>query len=266
MYRVTLYLNGNLVDFFPKAIWDRVVSCSFKSKRSVKDLLESNGVPHTEVGAILADGKAVTFDYLVQDGDRLEVFQATEFLQSDGDTHLQPVILGTPKLICDDHLEKLARRLRLLGFDVLFEKGMDDSALAALAQRENRILLTRDRRLLMRKNVSLGMHVWHDDPEKQVLEVLGRLRGTDSPGPFGRCTVCNGELRRIPASSPEYEEALNEAPPRVRIWRTEYDRCDSCKRLYWKGTHYAKLRRMVQGYLGETENPDNALPSCRKQP
>ena len=238
-----------------------MVPCSFHSKRSVKDLLESYGVPHTEIGTVLADGKAVAFDYLVQDGDRLEVFPATEFPQSDSHTHLQPVILGTPRLICDDHLEKLARRLRLLGFDVLFEKGIDDTALAALAQRENRILLTRDRRLLMRKNVRFGMHIWHDDPEAQVIEVLSRLSGTDSPAPFGRCTVCNGELRRISESSPEYDKALNEAPPRVRIWRTEYDRCDSCKRLYWKGTHYAKLRRMVQGYLGETENPDNALHS-----
>jgi len=261
VYRVTLDLNGNLVEFLPKARRDRVVPCSFRSKRSVKDLLESNGVPHTEVDTILADGKAVGFDYLVQDGDRLEVFPATEFPQSDSDTHLQPFILGTPKLICDDHLEKLARRLRLLGFDVLFDKGLDDADLAALAQQENRILLTRDRRLLMRKNVGLGMHLRHDNPEEQVLEVLGRLRGTGSTSPFGRCTICNGELRRIPASSPEHQEALNEAPPRVRVWRTEYARCDSCKRLYWKGTHYDKLQHMVERYLGEMDNrvPDSKI-------
>lgn len=249
MYRVEVRFCGGLARFLPHEERHGTVTRRFGKRRSVKDLIESLGAPHTEVGRILVNGSAVDFSYIVEDRDRFEVFEVDAFRAREDDESLQPGIEGTPRFVCDVHLEKLARRLRLLGFDVMFEKDLRDEALAELAARENRILLTRDRRLLMRRNVGLGMHPWSDDPEEQTLEVLRKLRHFDLPDPFGRCTTCNGTLRPMAPDTAEYEEALAEAPPRVRQWRTEYWRCGSCGKLYWKGTHYAKLREKVEMLL-----------------
>lgn len=253
MYRVTVVLREPLAGFLPKALRANTLECTYAEKRSVKDLLESYGIPHTEIGRINVGESEVDFSYHVADGDCVEVHGVEEFRKPDGPPSLQPAIHGAPRFVCDVHVEKLARRLRLLGFDVLFNKDQTDEAVAALAESESRILLTRDRRLLMRKNVTLGMHLWNDDPDEQVLEVLRKLRGFDFPEPFGRCTVCNGELRSIEPDTPAYAEAVAEAPPRVRQWRTAFDRCTRCKKLYWKGTHYEKLRAMVNHYRSACE-------------
>jgi uncharacterized protein with PIN domain len=248
VYRATVVLRDRLARFLPKALRADRLECTWAEKRSVKDLLESYGIPHTEIGCIKVGEQDVGFSYHVADGDYVEVYGVAAFRKSDGPRSLQPAVHDAPRFVCDVHVEKLARRLRLLGFDVLFNNDRAGDAVAALAESESRILLTRDRRLLMRNTVTLGMHVWNDDPDEQVLEVLGKLAAFDWPEPFGRCTVCNGQLRSIEPDTPAYAEAIAEAPPRVRAWRTEFDRCTRCKKLYWKGTHFEKLRAMVNRY------------------
>lgn len=248
MYDVTVKVSGKLVDFLPRGERTDVLRQRFGKRRSAKDLLEALGIPHTEIDRIRVDGREVDFSYIVRDGDCLEVTEVAKFAKSGSGATLQPGVSGTPQFVCDVHLQKLARLLRLLGFDVHFDRALTDAGLAEIADSQNRILLTRDRRLLMRRRVRLGMHIWYDEPDDQVIEVLEKIRDFALPEPFGRCTVCNGCLHEIQPGTDAYREAVAEAPPRVRQWRTEFQRCESCGKLYWKGTHYEKLRTKVERY------------------
>ena len=154
----------------------------------------------------------------------------------------------------DVHLQKLARRLRLLGLDVDFSPERDDDALADIAEAEDRILLSRDRQLMMRRKVARGLYVRNTDPEKQVTEVLDRLDLRATCRPFTRCIECNGLIGALGPDDPGSAEAMATVPPGVRAWCREYYRCTGCGRVYWKGSHYEKLVRRVAAILNRDED------------
>ncbi|HON80431.1 MAG TPA: Mut7-C RNAse domain-containing protein, partial [Spirochaetota bacterium] len=147
MYRVTIRFYEELNDFLPRQDRKRDIEVSFNGRRSIKDFIESMGVPHVEVDLILVHGISVDFNYLIQDGDRISVYPVFERLSIEGVTRLRPAPLRLTRFVLDVHLRKLARRLRLLGFDTDYDEHRDDPELAELSAKENRILLTRDRGL-----------------------------------------------------------------------------------------------------------------------
>ncbi len=248
MYRVTIRFYEELNDFLPAAKRKRDIVHTFKGKRSVKDLVESFGVPHVEVDLILVNGRSVDFSYIVSDEDRISVYPEFETLDIQGASRLRPEPLRDTRFVLDVHLGKLARRLRLLGFDSDYEKHRDDDHLARISAEEKRVLLTRDRQLLMRRSVTRGFIVRSTDPAAQVTEVLDRLDLWSRCSPFTRCIECNGIIGRLdPADGgDEYPDAMGLVPPGVRSWCTEYFRCRGCGRIYWRGSHYDKLDRAVR--------------------
>src|SRR4030042_365879 len=167
MYHVTIRFYEELNDFLEHSRKKRDIESAFPGRRSVKALIESFGVPHVEVDLILVNGASVDFSYIVEDGDRISVYPVFETLAIGTVTRLRPRPLREPRFVLDVHLNKLARRLRLLGFDVDYAPARDDNALADVAERENRILLSRDRQLMMRKKGSRGLYVRNTDPEPQ---------------------------------------------------------------------------------------------------
>jgi len=250
MYSITIRFYEELNDFLPRESRKRDIEFTFAGRRSVKDLIESLGVPHVEVDLILANGKSVDFSYIVRDGDRLSVYPVFERFSIQGVTKLRPAPLRTTTFVLDVHLRKLARTLRLFGFDVDYDPHRDDPELAAIAEREKRILLTRDRGLLMRKIVERGLIIRNTDPERQIIEVLDRLDLWDAIHPFSRCIECNGGIASLEPSSPVFNALKDAIPPGVLSWCREFYRCASCGKIYWKGSHYDRLAALVRRVTG----------------
>jgi uncharacterized protein with PIN domain len=197
------------------------------------------------VDLLLVNGVSADFSYIVKDGDRISVYPVFETFSVGAVTRLRPLPLRDPRFVLDVHLRKLARRLRLLGFDVDYLPARGDIELAEISDSEKRILLTRDRQLLMRKNVSRGLCVRHTDPEKQIVEVLDRLDLWDRCRPFTRCIECNGAIHPLLDGDPALAEVAGRIPPGVSSWCGEYHFCGNCGRVYWKGSHYGKLKTRV---------------------
>jgi uncharacterized protein with PIN domain len=249
LYRVTIRFYEELNDFLPPVKRKKDIDFEFPGRRSVKDLIESFCVPHVEVDLILANGKSVNFSYIVNDGDRISVYPVFETFDIGTVTRLRPAPLRDPRFVLDVHLQKLARRLRLLGFDVDYQPDRDDAELADIAERENRILLSRDRQLMMRKKVTRGLYVRNTDAEKQVNEVLDRLDLRGRCRPFTRCIECNGAIESLDVTDGGSSDLADRIPPGVRSWCREYYRCRGCGRIYWKGSHYEKLKKRLEGIL-----------------
>jgi len=253
MYTVELRFYEELNDFLPPRFRKRPFRVRFPERRSVKDLIEAQGVPHTEVDLILVNGESVGFDYIVRDGDRISVYPTFESLDISPVSRLDRPPLRRPRFVADVHLRKLARRLRLLGFDCLWNPKWTDAQLAAISAREQRVLLTRDRALLMRAIVTHGIYLHSDDSEQQVRQVLERLDLYGAATPFARCIECNGVLRPI-----EKQAAKDRIPPRTYRYIDEYYECTACGKVYWKGTHWPRLQRLIEQALAPEPHIDGA--------
>lgn len=215
-----------------------------KKARSVKDLIESIGVPHTEVDLIFVNGLSVDFNYRVGDGDHIIVYP---FAGAPGISplesplkHCQPKPLDEPIFILDVHLGRLAAYLRMLGFDTRYRNDYDDPELANISANEQRILLTCDRKLLMRKQISYGYFVRARQPQQQILEIMERFDLYDKQKPFSRCMFCNGITQ--PVKKKEIESRLL---PKTKKYFDEFYQCISCGKIYWQGSHYLKMQKMI---------------------
>lgn len=242
-----------LNDYLPRAMRKRDIERPLGEGQTVKHMIEALGVPHTEIDLILVNGQSVDFTYRPKPGDRVSVYPVFESLPIQGVTRLHERPLRDPRFLCDVHLWKLARRLRLLGFDTAFDLNADDAALAAQAMREERILLTCDRGLLMRRTVDRGIHVKHAAVDVQLRQILGRLDLYGECRPFTRCTMCNGMLEEISRDSGEFEAVRGHIPPGVLEWCREYYRCLGCGKAYWPGAHCANLERIVSAAITAPE-------------
>lgn len=250
MYNITIRYYEELNDFLPLDKRKQDIPFSFTGRRSVKDLIESMGVPHVEVDLILANGNSVDFSYIINDGDRISVYPVFESMDISEVTRLRPSPLRDTKFVLDVHLRKLSRRMRLLGFDTDYEEHRDDALLAEISERENRILLTCDRQLLMRKTVSRGIIIRSRDPEEQIIEVIERLQLKPLISPFSRCIECNGLLADVNTGSAGFESFKSRIPPGVLEWCSEFYHCPSCGRIYWRGSHYERLKERVERITG----------------
>ncbi len=217
------------------------VSLEVAAGTTVKDLVESLGVPHTEIDVILVNGESVGFEHRVDDGDRIAVYPMSEVPAVVPLIRLTPTPLREPRFVLDVHLGRLARSLRLLGFDSVWGNDLADAELAAISVGEARVLLTRDRGLLKRAKVIHGYLVRETDPHRQIIEVLRRFDLFGAIDPFGRCLQCNGVLE--PVAKEEVEHRL---PLRTRQDHDEFRTCPDCGRIYWQGSHYDQLATLVE--------------------
>jgi uncharacterized protein len=236
---VTVRVYGALNDFLPpqrrQMAWPHVVG----PRQSVKDLIESLGVPHPEIDLILVNGVSVPFDYAVQSADRIAVYPRFTNVDIGTLTHVRPTPPDAVRFVVDVHLGKLARRLRLIGLDTAYRPDANDAELAALADRERRILLTRDQGLLKRRLVVHGYFVRETRPHPQLVEVLRRFGPLDLH-PFSRCLRCNDVLREVAKSA--IDATLL---PRTRQHYDQFEACGGCGRIYWKGSHWERLMHAI---------------------
>ena len=208
--------------------------------RSVKDAIESAGIPHTEVDLVIVDGASVGFEHVLHGGERVAVYPVFERLDIASLQHLRPAPLRDPRFVIDTHLGKLARHLRLAGFDSLWRNDYADEEIVALALAERRIVLTRDRGLLKRRTVERGHFVHATDAELQLAEVVRVFQLEEMLRPFSRCRECNVAL-----ADADKAEVIDRLPGKVRDFYERFRRCPGCGRIYWEGTHYERLQGML---------------------
>jgi uncharacterized protein with PIN domain len=232
----TFRFYAELNDLLPRALRFVDFDHGFHGSPAIKDLIESLGVPHTEVELLLVNGERQGFEYHVQDGDRVSVYPMFESVDVGGEARVRPEPLRDPRFVLDVHLGKLTAHLRLLGFDCDYDAIREDEELARRSAVEKRILLTRDRQLLKRAVVTRGYCIRSLRPEEQAVEVLRRFDLVGMAAPFTRCLPCNGRLARA-----EPAEFAARIPEGVRASVRDLMRCEGCGRLYWKGTHYERL-------------------------
>lgn len=201
------------------------VEVEFELPAGLRDLVQSTGIPHVEIGAIEVNEQPGTWSDRIDDGDRIVLWSC------------YPNRVRDPRFLLDVHLGKLARLLRLLGLDAASGPVADD-LLAEEAARESRVLLSRDRGILMRSSIDRGRWIRSDDPETQAAEVIRACRLEDELRPFTRCLVCGGMLQ---PASPESVSV----PPEVRKRYSTFASCAGCRRPYWEGTHHRRLAETV---------------------
>lgn len=235
---VTIRFYGDLQTLAWDADRGGEVRVPVERPRSVKDAVESCGVPHTEVDLALVNGDSVAWDRLVEPGDRVSAYPL--FASLDVPSAVRPPALDPVTFLLDVHLGRLARRLRLLGFDTAYRNDADDADLAAESVAQQRWLLTRDRGLLMRAAVTHGYLVRATDPHEQVLEVARRFHLYGAVRPLTRCANCNGQL--APVAKADIDHLLE---PGTRRDHDTFVQCGDCGQVYWPGSHTDDLHAFI---------------------
>ena len=250
-HRVRVRFYQELGDFLAPHLRGREFELTVSHGTTTKALVEHCGVPHGEVDLLLVDGESVDFGYQVQHGQRISIYPVFESFDISALTRVRPAPLRAVRFLVDANLAKLASLLRMCGLDAT-DAGMlppgaadrEDARLVAAARREQRIILTRDRRLLARRAVTHGCFVRSQDPEQQLLFVLRRFHLAAAVRPFSRCMRCNEPLQAVAKA-----DVLHLLPPMVRVEQQSFSRCPRCRRLYWPGSHWQRMRRRLDALL-----------------
>jgi uncharacterized protein with PIN domain len=244
--KATFTFIGELNDFLPHYRKNTTFSLEFEDHQSLKHLIESIGVPHTEFGKVLVNGQEMDSANRLREGDQVTVYPA--------DTHL-----GVESyFILDNHLGQLATYLRMLGFNSLYRNDYQDDELTLVSSQEGRILLTRDRRLLMRKAITLGYCMHQTDPRAQVAEVLRRFKLFSQVKPFQRCLRCNSPLQVV-----SKQDIIDRLEPLTKIYFNEFRICPACNQIYWKGSHYDHMLKMIAEMEHQELSPSQAGEESR---
>jgi uncharacterized protein with PIN domain len=233
--KATFTFVNELNDFLPHHLKGASFSLEFAPHQSLKHLIESLGVPHTDFGSVLVNGQATDPNKRLGDGDQVIVYPADSTLQ------------GEPRFVLDNHLGQLATYLRMLGFDTLYRNDYQDEELARITSQEERVLLTRDRRLLMRNVIRQGYCIHQTDPRHQAVEVLKRFKLQGQVRPFQRCLRCNSPLQPV-----RKEDILNRLEPLTKIYFNDFRICPNCEQIYWKGSHYGHMLEMIEAIAAQT--------------
>lgn len=232
---------GCLQDLIARPHEDGRVLYHFVDQPAVKDAIEALGIPHTEVDIIIAAGRSVDFSWPLQSGARVAVYPFGWPVCIAPLIRLVPPVPDEPRFILDVHLGKLARRLRLLGFDCRYRNDYDDDQIVPIALAEERIILTRDRGLLKRKQVRSGCLVNSGRPEEQLRAVASRYALAGRMRPLSRCPTCNGVLQPAPK-----EQVADQLQAGTRLHHDDFRRCAGCGQVYWHGSHTQKIWQWIE--------------------
>ena len=232
-------------DFLTPVCGKRDFKSEFKGRESVKDKIEALGVPHTEVDLILVNGRSVGFDYIIEDSDYISVYPVIEPpLTMPNITHLRRLPTGNSRFIADINIHDIVKTMRALGLDVFEDPIFSPEEIVDISINEKRIVLSTSRKLLKRKRVVHGIFIRHGDREAQVQKIVDSLSLKGLCKPFSRCLLCNTLLEMVAK-----ESVWERIPPKTRNHCNDFARCPSCDRLYWKGTHYQKIKAKVDRIL-----------------
>jgi uncharacterized protein with PIN domain len=241
MIRVSLRFYGDLNDLLFGSFNGPIVKRHLPSPTSVKDLIEGCGVPHTEVDLILANNRPVDFSYIIEEDQQISVYPFFNHLDIPASERLQKPTLANHRFLADTNLGKLARYLRMSGFDTAYIREQSDKEIISQMLGEQRALLSRDRKLLMHKVIEYGYLPRSDDPAEQLREVCRRFDLFDDVNPFSRCPNCNGLLQSV-----SKEDVIDQLEPLTKRHFDTFSQCPDCGQIYWSGSHRRRLDPRVK--------------------
>jgi hypothetical protein len=249
MPKVLFRFYEELNDFLPESRKKTDFYVALKGKRSIKDMIEALGVPHTEVDLILVNGISVDFNAILQDNDRISVYPVFESLNITDTTRLRKIPLRRNKFIADINLGNIVKYMRILGLDVYYDSLLSNRDIIELSHKENRIILTKNKKLLKFKDVTHAIFIRPGTTTEQIRRIIDYLDINDDIVPFSRCLRCNTLLTDI-----SKEHVLDRIPPKTKKFCNEYVQCQSCDKIYWKGTHFVHMEKFVRQILDRPES------------
>jgi uncharacterized protein with PIN domain len=245
MTTVTLTFYDNLQELlYKKYRTGMPFRHQYERRSSIKDVIESLGIPHPVVGKLIVNSCEVDLSYILKNNDMIEAMPLAPPVDPTVPTKLRPVPLNRIAFIVDVNVGKLALYLRMLGFDTLYDSAGKDKDLATTAWSEKRILLTRDTALLKRKIIAHGYLLREPEPKEQLKEVMQLYNLGSMVKPMSRCIPCNGLL--VPVSK---EDIINRLEPLTRKYYNTFHTCDRCGKLYWPGSHHQKMKNFISAVL-----------------
>lgn len=247
MIRVSIRFYGDLNDLLFGGFSGPTVQRQLPGPTSVKDLIEGCGVPHTEVDLILANDRPIVFTYLIREEQPVSVYPFFNHIDISARERLQKPTLPNNRFLVDTNLGKLARYLRMAGFDTAYIRDQTDEEIISRMLGEQRALLSRDHKLLMHKVVEYGYLPRSDDPAEQFHEVCRRFDLLDDINPFSRCPNCNGVLQAV-----SKEEIIDQLEPLTKKHFEDFSQCPDCGQIYWAGSHRRRLDPRVKEILNPT--------------
>ncbi len=224
--------------------------CACARAATVKHMIEALGVPHTEVEMVLVNSVSVGFDQMLMEGDRVSVYPKFEAFDISPLLRLRDRPLRTLSFVADAHLGGLARLLRMAGFDTLYDNHFQDDEIEAIGEQQGRIVLSRDRELLKRRNITHGCYVHTLKPAQQLREMVQRLDLARSARPFTLCLLCNAPLRIVDKAGLEQR-----VPPRALLMYQHFSTCDICQRVFWPGSHWQRMRALLDEVVQPNQGP-----------
>lgn len=243
MIHACFRFHRELNDFLARPQREQAFTCACPKASSIKHMIEALGVPHTEVELIVRNGRPAGFDGPIVQGDRIDVYPRNGVPEGmhAGALLLRPPLRGAGlRFVADAHLGALAQLLRLAGFDTRYDNNFPDDEIEQLALDEHRVVLTRDRELLKRRAVVYGCYVRALQADAQWREIAERLDLTPHVRAFRLCLMCNAPLR--PARSGDLDGRV---PEGVRERHTRFVTCDVCRRVFWEGSHWKRMRERI---------------------
>ena len=246
-----------LNDFLPRERRRREFATPCARAATTKHMIEALGVPHTEVELILVNGESSSFDRLLEEGDRVSVYPKFETFDITPLLRVRERPLRRLRFVADAHLGGLARLLRMAGFDTLYDNHYRDDEIAAIACDEDRVVLTRDRELLKRRTVTHGCYLHALKPAGQFRELFDRLDLAASARPFTICLHCNLPLRAVDKAA-----VFARLPPSVRELHEEFNTCDCCGRVFWKGSHHKRMTELLASVSGAADGAPPGVESA----
>ncbi|MFA5403775.1 MAG: Mut7-C RNAse domain-containing protein [Ignavibacteria bacterium] len=249
MNNVKFRFYEELNDFLPERRKRILFDFCFEGNPAVKDIIESFCVPHTEVDLIIVNGVSVSFNYNLRDGDYVSVYPVFENLDITNLNHLREKPLRNPKFICDVQLGRLARFLRMLGFDTSYNNKNNVKDIIKISNEDKRTILTRNIFLLRNSLIVRGYWIRSQYPHRQIVQVIHYSDLLSQIKPFCRCSECNGYLEPVPM-----EKIMDRLQPNTKKYFNEFHKCNSCDKIYWKGSHFKKIVDLSENIRKEVES------------
>ena len=245
---VQIRCYAELNDYLPPERRYRAFPWPLPGVRTVQRVIAALGLPEKEVDLALVNGQSVGLEDCLRPGDRLSLYPVFESLDISSLTRLPDRPLREPRFVLDVHLGTLARLLRMLGFDALWRPDWTDWQLSAIAAREGRILLTRDRRLLAGRTITRAYCPPAAKPREQLAEVCERFQLLALVKPFTRCMVCNAQVEPVAKAA-----VWDRLPERTREDHERFFRCAGCGKVYWEGSHYRDMQALLERLASHQE-------------
>ncbi len=239
-FKIKLVFSDELVCFLQEKPEHNEIFCEVDRKRSIKDIIESKGVPHTEVGKIIANGRDVDFHYIPKGPQAIDIIHAVPPFDVSKPTVLRPSPFPEIRFIVDVNVGKLAQLLRTISINTLYSNSYSDREVADISEVEKRIVLTKDRGLLKRTKVVFGRYIKSIHPYDQLIEVIG-FYGLKGPFIlFAICLQCN-----VPLCHVEKQQILHRLEPKTKKYYSLFFSCPKCEKIYWKGTHHDYIAKRL---------------------